>query len=204
MKVAVRVAGLVSLWYWKQFAVYFSLYRASYPVGETALQLTHVQTVYDMMSRRLQLHPYKPWILDNAILIVATWLFVMCKSVVVASKTCYRLILDGCCLACPSKRQRQPRHWARKWLFQQQGSLPGEFSHTLATSRREGACQREEKSVGDSECCHAVLLQLRTPSASWRNLRWTQCKSNVSIKGWRAIISVGTTYYLAVRVILRL
>ena len=27
----------------------------------------------------------------------------MCKRVVVASKTRYRLILDGCCLACPSE-----------------------------------------------------------------------------------------------------
>ena len=37
-----------------------------------------------MTSRRLQLHPYKPSILDNACdsyLIVATWQFVMCKHI---------------------------------------------------------------------------------------------------------------------------
>ena len=46
----------------------------------------------DMTPRRLQLHPYKQWILDNACyLIVAMWLFVMCKRVVVAGKTRYKL-----------------------------------------------------------------------------------------------------------------
>ena len=83
-------------------------------IGETAWQLTRVQTVYRYDITEITGQPIQPWIC-MWYLIIALWLFVMCKRVVVPSKTSCKLILEGCrlviwrrCTVCSKTCFRSP------------------------------------------------------------------------------------------------
>ena len=100
----------------------------------------------DLTSKDYSCTPYKPWIL-----VVTMWLFTMCKHIVVASKTRYRLILDGWCLVicrCTACSRLALAHWCQyarltlMFLFVKKLFCPQLLLYTSQQEFRQNRCSK--------------------------------------------------------------